>query len=61
MAEKQKDVEIANYYERSLLLECDKMRDDYEKLKKLHSVNITFHRDHIDRLEGDMQSMRVVC
>ncbi len=36
------------------------MRDNYEKLKRLYSVNLTFHRDHIDMFEGDTHSMRVI-
>ncbi len=61
VVEKQEALKKANRNEESLLLECEKMRDDYEKLKRLHSVNLTFHREHIDKLKGDMQSMTVVC
>ncbi len=37
------------------------MRDDYDKLKKVHVVNLTFHISHIGKLESDSQSMTVVC
>ncbi len=43
----QEALDIANRNERSLLLECEKMRDDYDKLERLHSVNLKFDREHI--------------
>ncbi len=36
------------------------MRDEKDKLKKLNSVNVTFHRDITDKLDSDLQSMTQV-
>ncbi len=36
------------------------MRDENNMLKKLNSVNVTFHRDKTDKLDGDLQSMTLV-
>ncbi len=36
------------------------MRDVNDKLKKLNSVNVTFHRDITNKLDGDLQSMTLV-
>ncbi len=33
------------------------MKDENEKLKKLNSVNVTFHRDITQKLDSDLQSM----
>ncbi len=37
------------------------MKDEIKKLKRLHSVNMTFHTNHIKKLVDDMQSMTIVC
>ncbi len=52
--EKQKALNMANRNEHLLLLECEKMRDENDKLKKLNSVNVTFHREISEKLDGDL-------
>ncbi len=46
--------------EKSLLLECEKMKDEYDKLTRLHSVNMTFYKYHIKQLVDGMQSITLV-
>ncbi len=60
VAERQETLERGSRNERSLLLECKKMRDENNKLKKLNSVNGTFHRGITDKLDEDLQSMILV-
>ncbi len=57
---KQEALDIVNSKEQSLLLECEKMKDEIEKLKRLHFVNMMFHKDRIKKLVDDMQSMTIV-
>ncbi len=60
VAEYQEALERANRNEQLLILECEKMRDENDKLKKLNSVNVTFDRDITDKLDSDLQSMTQV-
>ncbi len=60
VAERQEALKRASRNERSLLLECEMMRDENDKLKKLNSANVTFQRDITDKLDGDLQSMTLV-
>ncbi len=59
VAKKLEALDTASRNKQSLLSECEKMREDYEKLNRLHSMNLTFHRKHINTVESDMQSMTV--
>ncbi len=61
LAEKQQTLEMANRNEQTLILECEKMRYENEKLKKLNSVNDTFHREISERLDSDLQYMTIFC
>ncbi len=36
------------------------MRDENDKLKKLNSANITFHKDITDKFDSDLQSVTLV-
>ncbi len=47
--------------EQLLLLECEKMRDENDKLKKLHSANVTFHGDIMEKLDNNLQAMTSAC
>ncbi len=42
-ADKQQALKMASRNEQKLLLECEKMRDENDKLRKLNSLKITFH------------------
>ncbi len=46
--------------EKSLKAECERMKNENNKLKKLNSVNITFHREVMAKLDEDLQSMTAV-
>ncbi len=61
VVKKEEALDIANSNEKSLLLERENMKDEYEKLKRLHSVNMAFHKDHIKQLVDSMQSMTIDC
>ncbi len=61
LVEKQQALKMACRNEQTLLLECEKMRDENNKLKKLNSVNVTFHREISERNDNDLQSMTVFC
>ncbi len=45
--EKQQYQNIAKSNKKSLLLEFENLKDEYDKLKRLYSVNMMFHKDHI--------------
>ncbi len=60
VTERQEALERGSRNERSLLLECERMRDENDKLKMLNSANVTFHRGITDNLDEDLQSMTLV-
>ncbi len=57
---KQKDLEAGAEMEKSLKAECERMKDENDKLKKLNFVKVTFHREVMTKLNEDLQSMTAV-
>ncbi len=58
--DKQRALEAAAEMEKSLIAECERMKDENDKLMKLNSANVTFHREVTAKLDEDLQSMTAV-
>ncbi len=57
VAKKQKALDITNNKEKYLLAETEQIKLEIEKIKILHSVNLSFHKEYIEQLLEGMQSL----
>ncbi len=48
VSEKQQALDIANSKEKSLLVEHEQMKLEMEKMKRLHLINQSFHKERIE-------------